>query len=296
MSFEDFTAVFRPSRERIAALLSSDAQLRAFLDISTIASPVTFGVQSTTSDPPLLFTLTEGSVQLETGKSAEALFTLSAPPAAWERFFEPVPSAPFQSYWGMLGEHAAQNDTKVLGDSTAFVQWAHVWRSVLELLREVHCGPAQHDTPAPQSENDQLTGRYLNLTVPSWGKSKAFYETSGEGKQPIVFLHTEGGDGREFHGVMNDARMRKRCAMYALDLPGHGRSRPMQPCDDGAHRLSEDIFVTCIAAFIKAVKLRRPIVCGGGAAGQACLDIATRHKEVGVGGAIPLQAYVPDSP
>jgi pimeloyl-ACP methyl ester carboxylesterase len=140
-----------------------------------------------------------------------------------------------------------------------------------------------------EPENDYLTGRYIYLEAPVWGRSKIFYEFSGEGKQAIVFLHTAGSDSRQYHGVMNDARMRKKCTMYAFDLPGHGRSFPSKNYFPGAHTNTEDSYVGIIAAFVKGLGLRRPIICGASMAGQVCLAVAIRHKEVGAAGTIPLQ-------
>ena len=61
-----------------------------------------------------------------------------------------------------------------------------------------------------------------------WGRCKCFYEQSGNGDQEILFLHTAGSDSRQYHGVMNDERMLKKCKMTAVDLPAHGRSFPYE--------------------------------------------------------------------
>jgi pimeloyl-ACP methyl ester carboxylesterase len=86
--------------------------------------------------------------------------------------------------------------------------------------------------------------------------------------------------------------MRKKCIMYAFDLPGHGRSFPSKDCPPGSHTNTEDSYIGIIASFVKTLGLRRPIICGASMAGQVCLAVAMRHKEVGAGGAIPLQGYV----
>lgn len=86
---------------------------------------------------------------------------------------------------------------------------------------------------------------------------------------------------------MNDAKMRKKCTMYAFDLPGHGRSFPSKSA--GPHTNTEDSYVGIIASFVKKLGLRRPIICGASMAGQVCLAVAIRHKEVGAAGTIPLQ-------
>lgn len=123
-------------------------------------------------------------------------------------------------------------------------------------------------------------------------------------------MHTAGSDGRQYHGVLNDERMRKKCRMTAFDLPvscsihpllpqstqlifyfiqAHGRSFPYSTFHPGNHTNTEDSYVGCIAALIKKLGLNKPIVCGASMAGQISLACAIRYKEVGCVGTIPLQ-------
>lgn len=120
-----------------------------------------------------------------------------------------------------------QKGIEIQGDQTSFAHWTHCWRRVLELIHDAHSGPTPADTEA-EMDVDHITGRYVYIESPLWGKCKVFYEQSGEGNQDIVFLHTAGSDARQYHGVMNDERMRKKCNMIAFDLPAHGRSFPYQ--------------------------------------------------------------------
>ena len=104
----------------------------------------------------------------------------------------------------------------------------HVWRRILELLHDALVGETPADTE-PDMDDDQIVGRYAYITSPLWGKCKCFYEQSGDPNgQPILFLHTAGSDSRQYHGVMNDERMLKKCFMTAVDLPAHGRSFPYE--------------------------------------------------------------------
>lgn len=286
--WNDLTSALSGSQDKLTKFLQSDAQLKAFTTSNAIDKDATFGIKSSGSDNTLLITVSNGSAKATTGTPKDALFTLSALPEQWEQHFQKVPKMPYQSYWGMFGMNIKQKGIEVLGDQTAFAHWTHVWRRVLELVHDAQCGPMPEDEQA-EIDTDYLTGRYVYLEAPIWGKTKIFYEFSGEGKQPIVFLHTAGSDSRQYHGVMNDSRMRKKCTMYAFDLPGHGRSFPSKSYYPGAHTNTEDSYVGIIAAFVKALGLRRPIICGASMAGQVCLAVAIRHKEVGAGGTIPLQ-------
>jgi hypothetical protein len=289
--WSDLTAALKGSFDKLSELLQSDAQLKAFITSNAIDKDVTFGIKSSGSDNTLLITIANGSAKVSTGNPQDALFVLVALPEQWESHFKDVPAWPYQSYWPMFFMNAGQMGTEVLGDQKAFFQWTHVWRRVLELAHDAHCGPMKEDEQA-EPQQDYLTGKYAYLEAPVWGRSKIFYEYSGEGKQSLVFLHTAGSDSRQYHGVMNNAKMRKKCTMYAFDLPGHGRSFPSKDYPAGAHTTTEDSYIGIIASFVKKLGLRRPIICGASMAGQACLAVAIRNKEVGAAGTIPLQRYV----
>jgi pimeloyl-ACP methyl ester carboxylesterase len=57
----------------------------------------------------------------------------------------------------------------------------------------------------------------------------------------------------------------------------------------GTHTNNEDAYVGCIAAMVKKLGLKSPIICGASMAGQISLACAIRADEVGCIGTIPLQ-------
>ncbi len=286
----DLPSQLKDAIPTLNSLFTSDGQYLAFTTTDAIAKPVTFGIKAAGSDNTILVTVDNGKGYATTGHYKDALFTLAALPEQWQEFFKPIPVAPYQSYWGMFGMNIKQKGIEVLGDQDGYVHYTHVWRRTLELLHDALCGPMEADEQVETNE-DHIVGRYVYVTAPIWGTCKIFYERSGEGKQDIVFLHTAGSDGRQYHGVMNDARMRQKCNMISFDLPGHGRSFPSQSYFPGAHTNTEDSYVGCITAVVKALKLHKPIICGASMAGQVCLAVAARADEVGAGGTIPLQGY-----
>lgn len=79
---------------------------------------------------------------------------------------------------------------------------------------------------------------------------------------------------------------------YALLANTDLCSFPSNDLAAGAHTNTEDSYVGYITAMIKALKLNKPIVCGASMAGQICLAVAVRAKEVGAVGTIPLQGSV----
>jgi pimeloyl-ACP methyl ester carboxylesterase len=181
-----------------------------------------------------------------------------------------------------------QEGVGVQGDEVRFAQYGHFATRLLELLREGQHGPMPQDEQEEQTE-DHIIGRYIFIDAPVWGRTKTFVETSGDGPTPIVFLHTAGSDSRQYHGVMNDKRIRKKCTMYAFDLPAHGRSFPGSNHIPGNHTNNEEAYVGTIREVVKTLKLEKPIICGASMAGQVCVAVAIRADEVGAGGTIPLQ-------
>ncbi|KAL2832252.1 Alpha/Beta hydrolase protein [Aspergillus pseudoustus] len=270
--------------------INRNPQFLAFTNTEHISRPITFSIKSVGSDDVILFTFNQSFGQARVGKSTEALFSLAALPSQWQNVFTRNPQPPYQSFWGLYGQNIRQEGVEVLGDQVAFANYAHIWRAMLDVLHDVHCGPNDISEQL-QPEEDFLTGRYVFVTTKAWGRCKIFYEKSGDATcgLDIVFLHTAGSDSRQYHGVMNDATMRERCRMVAFDLPSHGRSFPSPAYPVGGHFNSEDAYMECIAAVIKALKLRQPILCGASMAGQACIAAAIRYEEVGVCGTIPLQ-------
>ena len=181
-----------------------------------------------------------------------------------------------------------QEGVGIHGDRTRFAQYGHLATRTLEMLREGLHGPIEEYSQDELTE-DHITGRYVYIDPPVWGRCKVFYETSGNGPQQIVFCHTAGSDSRQYHGVMNDKRMMEKCTMIAFDLPAHGRSFPYKNYFPGNHTNNEESYVGAIREIIKVLKLDKPIVCGASMAGQVSVAVAIRAEEVGAGGTIPLQ-------
>ncbi|KAF7928780.1 uncharacterized protein EAE97_009622 [Botrytis byssoidea] len=247
-------------------LINKDAQYNAFVKTPAILPQTTFGIGTSTSNNIIVIAIDHGKCHARVGTAQEASFILLASLRHWEQFFQPIPVAPFQSYWGMFGMNIKQKGIEIQGDQMSFTQHTHIWRRVLEVVHDAYCGPMKLDEESEVDE-DYVIGRYVYLTIPTWGKCKVFYER-GSGKQDIVFLHTAGADGRQYHGVMNHAAMREKCNMIAFDLPGHGKSYPPPNHCPGGYTDTEDSYVGAITAIVKKLKLNKPIICGASMAGQ----------------------------
>lgn len=85
--------------EKANKAAQDDGQLSAFIDSDAIDSPATFGIKGAGSDNAILTTVSNGKVNIRTGTTSDAEFTLSALPEQWQEFFKQTPVMPYQSYW-----------------------------------------------------------------------------------------------------------------------------------------------------------------------------------------------------
>ncbi|EEP77768.1 predicted protein [Uncinocarpus reesii 1704] len=198
-----------------------------------------------------------------------------------------------QSYWAMLRVLGHNLGMQVLGDMPSFTRNARLWRISLDRIRDViHSKPppTEYVVYEEEAEDDSIIGRYIWIDSPGWGKSKVFCESAGAGPQHILFLHTAGADSRQFHPLMNNRQLQRRCTMFAFDLPGHGRSYPGSKTHPEGFVNDEEQYVGAIKQVIDKLKLHRPIVSGASMGGQVCLAVALHAKELGVSGVIPCEA------
>lgn len=299
--WDDFAATIEAKGllTRVNDLLKSDKQLLAFSSTPTLEAPLQFHIASVPSaQEPLRVEISSngGIVSIGKGEDSSSSFGLTAQAGQWQEFFKSTPVPPFHSYWGIRAVNAMAGVESVQGSLDDFARFAHVWRRTLELLHDAVCGPTQlHSEPDVAVSDVDIVGRYVNLDVPDWGRCRVFYEKSGTGDTPLVFVHTAGSDARQMHALLADAALSKLCTIYAFDIPGHGRSLLGSDSLLGGYKASEDAFVGTIAGFIKQLGLEKPIICGASMAGDICLAAAIRNSEVHAGAVVPLQAceYAP---
>ena len=273
----------------IDAALATDEDLKASLKDAKF----TFALKSNASTEKVVFQIRDGQVRATADIHATPLFVLSARVEDWNRFFEAVPAAPFQSYWGILRTLGDKPGVEVIGDSAAFAKYARVWRLTLDRIRLILHGQASRARADPLFDDeaaDTITGRYIRVETLLWGKGRIFCESAGTGPQQVLFLHTAGSDSRQYHSLMESPELQKRSTMHAFDLPGHGRSDLGTKQTIGKLTCDEDAYVGTIKQVIHRLSLKNVVVCGASMAGQVCLAVALRARELGVSGVIPCEA------
>jgi pimeloyl-ACP methyl ester carboxylesterase len=218
---------------------------------------------------------------------ASPAFVVAADESVWERFWEPVPSPPYHSLFGILYRTA---DATVTGDQLRFAQSVHLVRRVLEIGREAHNGRAPAARPSHASsaaDPEPLIGRYRRLSI-GGAQTRLYYEEAGRGRD-LIMVHTAGSDARQFYHLMNDPRLLERCRMVAFDLPWHGRSLPPDGALPGSYTLTTDYFATVVETLADALDLNQPVVLGCSMGGEICLELAYRSPDR-FGGVIACEA------
>ena len=171
--------------------------------------------------------LREGAVAghaLDDGFDRRVDFGLTAPPAVWDRLWAAVPPPRHQSLFALLSkvpEFAVEGEPRGA-------------RPARPRRR-----PAARARPAGGGRGDRRRGRGRPASRPTSPPSPAatsasscrpaprscYAEQAGEGRD-LLFLHTAGSDGRQYHHLLADPALRADWRMTAFDLPSHGRSTP----------------------------------------------------------------------
>jgi pimeloyl-ACP methyl ester carboxylesterase len=124
---------------------------------------------------------------------------------------------------------------------------------------------------------EPITGRYLNCEL--LGQPHRLYvEEAGSGI-PLLCLHTAGSDGRQFRGLMNDARVTKNFRVIAFDMPWHGKSSPPHGWQEREYQLTSRNYVDLIVGVADALELDKPVAMGCSIGGRIVLHLAHEHPE-----------------
>ncbi|MGH8868114.1 MAG: alpha/beta fold hydrolase [Actinomycetes bacterium] len=201
-------------------------------------------------------------------------FSLSA--EAWRGYRMPVPPAGHNTAQALVATLGAD---VVSGDRLCWAQCSPVLERVLRVL----AGKADTDGPrtAPTGERldgpSRITGHYVPVTI-AGETYRVYYETAGSGI-PLVCLHTAGSDSRQYHHVMEDADLTDGFALYAFDLPWHGRSNPPADWRRRTYELDVAWYAEAVLAFMATLGLERPALLGCSMGGSLGLYLASAHGE-----------------
>ena len=97
----------------------------------------------------------------------------------------------------------------------------------------------------------------------------ALYQGDVHGKHNLVLVHGAGGSHLDWPASL---RRLKKANVYALDLPGHGRS-------DGMGRSSIAAYRDFLLAFLDGLDLERAVAVGHSMGGAIALDLALHYPD-----------------
>jgi pimeloyl-ACP methyl ester carboxylesterase len=116
--------------------------------------------------------------------------------------------------------------------------------------------------------HEEIVGRYTQLRG-----TRTYYESCGEGV-PFICVHTAGTDSRLYRHTL-PALAQHGFQVLAVDLPGHGKSFPIdwKPIDD-LH-----VYAEWVMEFAALLELARPVVMGCSIGGDIAVDLAAHHSD-----------------
>lgn len=99
---------------------------------------------------------------------------------------------------------------------------------------------------------------------------RIFYEQSGEGS-PVILLHGNGGSHKTFEKLL--PKLSAHHTVYALDSRCHGNSQ--KDCPISYETMADDVY-----AFIKELRLEKPMLYGFSDGGIVGLLLAAKHPDL----------------
>lgn len=120
---------------------------------------------------------------------------------------------------------------------------------------------------------EDIRGNYIKVNG-----TRTFYDDIGDG-QPLVCVHTAGASSLEYQYIL-PLYAELGFHAYALDLPGHSRSYPV---DWQQHRSIHE-HAEFVHAFVQTLGLDKPVITGCSIGGNITLDYAANHwREMAAG-------------
>lgn len=174
---------------------------------------------------------------------------------------------------------------------TILAPYLGAWSRVVQIASNRQSGRAEvHVCEDPFVDTDDPIGRYVRYSLGS-ENYRVYYEQAGSGDVPVLFLHTAGGDGRQYRNVLANPRLQRKYRMTAMDMPYHGKSVPPVGTAwwDRPLTVTKDVVLDWVTGFIAAVGLDRPIFVGCSLGGQLASDLCADRPDairgaVGVNG------------
>ena len=107
------------------------------------------------------------------------------------------------------------------------------------------------------------------------GPQRIHYREAGQGRPPLLLVHGAGGSSQHFAGLLG--RLARTRRVVAVDLPGHGRSAPLDPGVPESELLER--YRDLCAELGERLGLGRHVVVGHSMGGAIGLLLAAAYPE-----------------
>jgi pimeloyl-ACP methyl ester carboxylesterase len=204
-------------------------------------------------------------------------FALRAPRDEWEKFWSVAQQPGFNDIFALFkrGKLVIEGDLHPLMSNLLYFKDLLAKPRALNVVRN-HARPAaQPAEPRFEPSFEPTLGRYLNLELLD-RRHRLYIEEAGQGI-PLLCLHTAGSDGRQYRGLLNDARVTKNYRVIVFDMPWHGKSSPPEGYQQEEYRLTSRDYIRMIMEVADALQLDKPVVMGCSIGGRIVLYLAHQH-------------------
>ncbi len=256
----------RPRLQSLQARLARDGI------VTTLPPPTTVGILLDIASVRFIVTWSDAGVVVKTTVSDADRwdFGFTVPEGAWKEFAkrEPAPlNNTAQAIVAQFGE------TIISGDKIKWAQYAPFLERILFCLK-----PECDRGVAPRlPRKSAIKATYLTIDY-SGREYRIFYEEAGSGI-PMVCLHTNGSDSRQYKYMLEDPELQTDFRMIAFDMPWSGRSMPPLGWRSERYEMTVDFYVGIIREFVKALGLDKPVLIGCSIGGDITLVMAGLHSD-----------------
>ncbi|WP_016835852.1 alpha/beta fold hydrolase [Herbaspirillum lusitanum] len=197
--------------------------------------------------------------------------TITASEAAWKQLLQTPPPPTFHSFTAL---QLANDAFEVSGDPL----WIARCRPALERLIERVVDAPMRSSATPARNVEQIQAGYRTVQIDDQ-PHHLYVERAGQGI-PVLFLHTAGADGRQFLGQMADSGLAEAYAMFAVDMPFHGKSLPPVSWDGASYTLTAARYLSWCVAILEQVIQSKAIIVGGSMGAAIAMVLAAERPDL----------------
>jgi len=256
----------RPRLQSLQARLARDGI------VTSLPPPTTVSILLDIASVRFIVTWSDAGVVVKTTVSDADRwdFGFTVPESAWNEFVKPDPAPLNNTAQAIVAQFG---EAIISGDKVKWAQYAAF------LERILFCLKPEHDRGVAPRLPRKSAIKATYLTIDYGGREyRIFYEEAGSGI-PMVCLHTNGSDSRQYKYLLEDPELQADFRMIAFDMPWSGRSMPPLGWRSERYELNIDFYVGIIREFVKALGLDKPVLIGCSIGGDITLVMAGLHGD-----------------